>query len=217
MKDCGPSCPGSVVDRRLPRLWTGGTRTEASANNISGGASRAVNRDGFDRQFIGRQWALVCGGRAAMRTVLGLCSTLALALAAPSPVHAHWPGQPQHQIAHLGEFQFEGGGVIKNLKMSYVTHGTLNAAKDNAILFQHGFAMNHHQADHLIGPGRPLCWTRCLPWRRPRVRRAGIRPRPAGHARGVPGIPVRSSTPAPMRCPATRRSSHNGLDPRHRR
>jgi len=91
-----------------------------------------------------------------MRTVLGLCSTLALALAAPSPVHAHWPGQPQHQIAHLGEFQFEGGGVIKNLKMSYVTHGTLNAAKDNAILFQHGFAMNHHQADHLIGPGRPL-------------------------------------------------------------
>ena len=30
------------------------------------------------------------------------------------------------------------------------------ADKDNAILFQHGFAMNHHQADHLIGPGRPL-------------------------------------------------------------
>jgi homoserine acetyltransferase len=27
----------------------------------------------------------------------------------------------------------EGGGVIPNLKMSYVTHGKLNAAKSNAI------------------------------------------------------------------------------------
>jgi homoserine O-acetyltransferase len=70
--------------------------------------------------------------------------------------HAHWPGQPQHRIADLGEFEFERGGKIDNLKMSYVTHGKLNAAKDNAILFQHGFGLNHHQGDHLIGPGRPL-------------------------------------------------------------
>ena len=69
---------------------------------------------------------------------------------------AHWPDQAPHQIAHLGEFKLEGGGVIKNLKMSYVTHGKLNAAKDNAILFLHGFGANHHQFDHLIGPGRPL-------------------------------------------------------------
>ena len=72
------------------------------------------------------------------------------------PALAHWPDQAPHQIAHLGEFELEGGGIIQNLKMSYVTHGKLNAAKDNAILFQHGFAANHHQADHLIGPGRPL-------------------------------------------------------------
>src|SRR5215813_5536263 len=72
-----------------------------------------------------------------------------------SPVSAHWPDQPTHQIADLGAFQLEGDGVI-NLKMSYVTHGKLNAAKDNAILLQHGFAANHHAFDHLIGPGRPL-------------------------------------------------------------
>ena len=69
---------------------------------------------------------------------------------------AHWPDQAAHQFANLGEFKLEGGGVIKNLKMSYVTHGKLSAAKDNAILFQHGTGLNHHQADHLIGPGRPL-------------------------------------------------------------
>ena len=69
---------------------------------------------------------------------------------------AHWPDQAPHQIADLGEFRFEGGGVIQNLRMSYVTHGKLNAAKDNAILFQHGFAANHHLFDHMIGPGKPL-------------------------------------------------------------
>ncbi len=69
---------------------------------------------------------------------------------------AHWPGQPPHQIAELGEFEFEGGGKIPNLRMSYVTHGTLNVAKDNAILFEHGFGANHHTLDHLIGPGQPL-------------------------------------------------------------
>jgi homoserine O-acetyltransferase len=59
-------------------------------------------------------------------------------------------------MADLGEFAFEGGGLIKDLKISYVTHGKLNAAKDNAILFMPGFGLNHHQLDHLIGPGRPL-------------------------------------------------------------
>jgi homoserine O-acetyltransferase len=77
-------------------------------------------------------------------------------LAHYSQALAHWPDQAPHQIAHLGDFEFEGGGKIANLRMSYVTHGKLNAAKDNAILFQHGFAANHHLADHLIGPGRPL-------------------------------------------------------------
>jgi len=69
---------------------------------------------------------------------------------------AHWPGQPPHQMAYLGDLQLEDGGVIKNFRMSYVTHGALNAAKDNAILFMHGFGANHHAADHLIGPGKPL-------------------------------------------------------------
>jgi homoserine O-acetyltransferase len=80
----------------------------------------------------------------------------ALLLAHGAVVHAHWPDQPPHQFADLGEFEFEGGGKIPNLTMSYVTHGKLNTAKDNAILFMHGFGANHHGLDYLIGPGRPL-------------------------------------------------------------
>ena len=80
---------------------------------------------------------------------------LVAAFAVVSPVAlAHGPDQAPHQIAELGEFQLEGGGVINNLRMSYVTHGKLKQARDNAILIMHGFAGNHHNADHLIGPGK---------------------------------------------------------------
>jgi len=91
-----------------------------------------------------------------MNATLGLWTALAVLLAHAPPLFAHWPDQAPHQIAHLGELRLEAGGVIPDLKMSYVTHGKLNAAKDNAILFIHGFGLNHHNLDHLIGPGKPL-------------------------------------------------------------
>jgi len=80
----------------------------------------------------------------------------ALALGVAGLARAHWPGQPPHQMAELGDLKLESGEVIKNLRMSYVTHGKLNESKDNAILFMHGGGANHHNFDHMIGPGRPL-------------------------------------------------------------
>jgi len=92
-----------------------------------------------------------------MKTILMLTLAMAVLALAHSPIaSAHWPDQAPHQIADLGEFEFEGGGKFANLRMSYVTRGKLNAAKDNAILFMHGTGLNHHQADHLIGPGQPI-------------------------------------------------------------
>src|SRR6266850_968578 len=94
-------------------------------------------------------------GRTAMKKILELTLALSVLTLAYDPfASAHWPDQAPHQIANLGELKLERGGVIKNLRMSYVTHGKLNAAKDNAILFMHGWGLNHHQLDHLIGPGR---------------------------------------------------------------
>ena len=92
-----------------------------------------------------------------MRKICAYVFAVAVLLLVPGRAAlAHWPGQAPHQFADLGEFEFEGGGKIANLRMSYVTHGKLNAAKDNAIMFEPGFALNHHQFDHMIGPGRPL-------------------------------------------------------------
>src|SRR6266700_1234011 len=74
-------------------------------------------------------------GAEGMRITLAACAVWTVVLAASIPsAHAHWPGQPPHQMAQLGELQLEGGGIIHNFTMSYVTHGKLNAAKDNAIL-----------------------------------------------------------------------------------
>jgi len=97
------------------------------------------------------------GSRAsAMKTTLGLCAASLIALTGYSPAHGHWPGQPEHQMAQLGDLKLESGEVIRNFRMSYVTHGKLNAARDNALVFLHGFGGNHHGIDHMIGPGRPL-------------------------------------------------------------
>jgi homoserine O-acetyltransferase len=60
------------------------------------------------------------------------------------------------QIANLGDFQFENGEIVKDFKISYVTHGTLNEKKDNVILVMHGSWGDHTQFDFLIGPGKAL-------------------------------------------------------------
>jgi homoserine O-acetyltransferase len=66
------------------------------------------------------------------------------------------PHMPQHQIASLGSFRFESGETIDDLKVSYVTHGRLSPAHDNAILALNHFGGDHHGLDFLIGPGKAL-------------------------------------------------------------
>ena len=69
---------------------------------------------------------------------------------------AHNPGDPPHQQHCMGELKLEGGQAIRDFCISYVTHGTLNAAKSNAILMVTAISGNHHRIDYLIGPGRAL-------------------------------------------------------------
>ena len=71
------------------------------------------------------------------------------------PPEAGGPHNP-HQIANLGHFQFENGEVVKDFKVSYVTHGKLSPTKDNVILVMHHFSGDHHAQDFRIGPGKAL-------------------------------------------------------------
>jgi homoserine O-acetyltransferase len=95
-----------------------------------------------------------------MRTVL---VALALLLGVPAlpwlvaaPALAHNPNQPPHQLYQIGDLKLESGETIRDFAISYVTHGTLNAKKSNAILMVTAISGNHHRLDFLIGPGKAL-------------------------------------------------------------
>ena len=72
--------------------------------------------------------------------VLLLCALLAAASAS-----AHNPGDPPHQTFCMGDLKLESGQAIRDFCISYVTHGTLNAAKSNAVLMLTAIGGNHHR------------------------------------------------------------------------
>jgi len=61
-----------------------------------------------------------------------------------------------HRLARLGDLALESGERIVEYQQSYVTHGTLDAQKSNAILVCASLTGTHHRLDFLIGPGKAL-------------------------------------------------------------
>jgi hypothetical protein len=49
------------------------------------------------------------------------------------PAAAHTPQPPPHQLYSEGDLKLESGEAIRDFSISYVTHGTLNAKKSNAM------------------------------------------------------------------------------------
>jgi homoserine O-acetyltransferase len=82
--------------------------------------------------------------------VAGFCLLLSVSAA------AHTPQQPPHQLYNEGDLKLESGETIKDFSISYVTHGTLNEKKSNAILMVTAISGNHHRIDFMIGPGKAL-------------------------------------------------------------
>ena len=65
---------------------------------------------------------------------------------------AHGP----HEIFELGNYQLESGITLPNARVAYKTHGTLNAAKDNVVLFPHMWSGTPKAMETFIGEDRPL-------------------------------------------------------------
>jgi homoserine O-acetyltransferase/O-succinyltransferase len=91
-----------------------------------------------------------------MKRIAQLAAALLLSLSAASPASAHTPQQAPHQSFSEGDLKLESGEAIKDFSISYVTHGTLNAKKSNAILMVTAISGNHHRLDFMIGPGKAL-------------------------------------------------------------
>ncbi|WP_214371155.1 alpha/beta fold hydrolase [Pseudonocardia sp. H11422] len=61
-----------------------------------------------------------------------------------------------HQYLELGDFELENGITLPGAKLSYKTHGTLNQARDNAILFPHMWSGTPKAMEIFVGEDRPL-------------------------------------------------------------
>lgn len=56
----------------------------------------------------------------------------------------------------LGDVDLQYGGLLPSASIAYETHGVLNAARDNAVLFPTWCAGNHRDVRYIIGEGRAL-------------------------------------------------------------
>jgi homoserine O-acetyltransferase len=64
--------------------------------------------------------------------------------------------EPGLEFYEIGDLKLESGEVIHDFKLAYMTAGTLNAKKSNAVLMVTAISGNHHRIDYLIGPGKGL-------------------------------------------------------------
>lgn len=81
---------------------------------------------------------------------LALLTAMSLALLAEPAL-----GQtPPVQTCQLGDLTLESGEVIRNFRMTYITFGTLNAQKSNAILSLHGLQGNRNSQTYWVGPDK---------------------------------------------------------------
>ena len=61
-----------------------------------------------------------------------------------------------YQIFELGNLRLQGGATLRGAWIAYKTYGTLNAAKDNVIVFPTFFGGQHYANEAIIGPGQAL-------------------------------------------------------------
>jgi homoserine O-acetyltransferase len=77
-------------------------------------------------------------------------------------MQAGWVDSPHRELA-LGDFRLEGGGSIRDFRLSYVAHGAPAALEagslresDNVVLALSAIGSTHHRLDFLIGDGKAL-------------------------------------------------------------
>src|SRR3954463_9982292 len=90
---------------------------------------------------------------------------VAVALLVQPPAAPPAPHAAAHHEFVIDNFKTESGVTLPKARVVYGTYGTLNAARDNAVLLPSHYMANHHGYDWLIagqgaaapnseGPGR---------------------------------------------------------------
>ena len=91
-------------------------------------------------------------------TDIGVSLAVALALAgAGAMLQAQTPAapaDPNRRFLEVADFRLEGGVVLPTARIAYATFGTLNAARDNAVLLTTSYGADYHVYDFVVGPGK---------------------------------------------------------------
>lgn len=61
-----------------------------------------------------------------------------------------------YEIFELGDLALQRGATLRNARLAYKTLGTLNAAKDNAIVYPTWYSGQHYDNEWLVGRGMAL-------------------------------------------------------------
>ena len=61
-----------------------------------------------------------------------------------------------YEIFELGDLALQRGATLRNARLAYKTFGTLNAAKDNAIVYPTWYSGQHYDNEWLVGRGMAL-------------------------------------------------------------
>ena len=67
-----------------------------------------------------------------------------------------WHVDRPHRMHRLGDLTLRSGERLRDTFVSYVTHGELAPARDNAIAVLSAIGSTHHRLDFLIGPRKAL-------------------------------------------------------------
>src|SRR5262245_36785459 len=93
--------------------------------------------------------------RDALRVLSSAAISLPIA-SSPAIAGQAVPRLPPEGTFDLGDLTLESGVTLPSAKLAYKTHGRLNAARSNVILYPTPFAAQHADIEWLIGPGRAL-------------------------------------------------------------
>ena len=63
---------------------------------------------------------------------------------------------PDCKIFNLGDATFQSGAILPDAKLAYQTYGTLNAARDNAVLLPTFYTGTHYRNEGFFGSGRAI-------------------------------------------------------------
>ncbi|MGD9943245.1 MAG: alpha/beta fold hydrolase [Burkholderiaceae bacterium] len=78
----------------------------------------------------------------------------------PTQTSAASPWPTASGLFELGDLPLQSGGVLRNARLQWKTHGKLSAAHDNVIVYPTSFGAQHPDVEWLIGPDGVLDPTR---------------------------------------------------------